>query len=72
MGEAAHEIWGIRACLRQGGLSRNKVPVGEPAGGSPPFMRALTGALIELNIHSLDHLGLVAQSGRAPALQAGG
>ncbi|OUV64431.1 MAG: hypothetical protein CBC89_05785, partial [Euryarchaeota archaeon TMED129] len=28
--------WGIRACLRQGGLSRNKVSVGEPADGSPP------------------------------------
>ena len=29
--------WRIRACLRQGGLSRNKVSVGEPADGSPPM-----------------------------------
>ena len=35
MGEATSS-WGIRACLRQGGLSRNKVSVGEPADGSPP------------------------------------
>ena len=37
MGEAAlTSVWRIRACLRQGGLSRNKVSVGEPADGSPP------------------------------------
>lgn len=35
MGEATSQ-WGIRACLRRGGLSRNKVSVGEPADGSPP------------------------------------
>jgi len=35
VGEAT-SLWGIRACLRRGGLSRNKVSVGEPADGSPP------------------------------------
>ena len=35
MDEAAFK-WRIRVCLRQGGLSRNKVSVGEPADGSPP------------------------------------
>ena len=35
MDEAAFQ-WRIRVCLRQGGLSRNKVSVGEPADGSPP------------------------------------
>ena len=34
VGEAAFK-WRIRACLRQGGLSRNKVSV-RPADGSPP------------------------------------
>ena len=50
MGEATFE-WGIRACLRQGGLSRNKVSVGEPADGSPP-KKPEAGALLGSSLHS--------------------
>jgi hypothetical protein len=49
MGEAAlTSVWRIRACLRQGGLSRNKVSVGEPADGSPPKKNRRLEFFVEL------------------------
>ena len=69
MGEAAF-TWGIRACLRQGGLSRNKVSVGEPADGSPPLKPRKTGGsdaerrpaphlfFVQNNIEDVDEISL--------------
>ena len=68
----------IQALGLQGGLSRNKVAVGESAAGSPPelfFLRSALGA------KSTNHLqnnkvivgeGPVDQIGRSSALHAGG